>query len=129
MGKTRLIAVVAAVGIPLAADAAYRRWPSEPPSGCPFKPSQSIVGIAITGSNAPYTPADTWYPSLAADGNLCLPWTDGTVGDVGSSAVGPKATTGYASMVSRDPVHLQVINAGVRSGLTISPRSRRSGLE
>jgi hypothetical protein len=67
MGKTRLIAVVAAAGIPLAADAAYRMWPSEPPSGCPFKSSQSIVGIAIPGSNAHYTPADTWYPSWAAD--------------------------------------------------------------
>jgi hypothetical protein len=113
MRRTGLIAVVAAVGVALAADVAYRVWPSEPPSGCPFEPSQSIAGIAFTGRYAHYTHADTWYPSWAADGNLYSPWTDGTVGDVRSTSFGPKATTGYATIVSDDPLHLQVINAGV----------------
>lgn len=91
----------------------YRVWPSEAPSDCPFPQSTDITGIAFTGRHRRYTQADTWYPSWAANGNLYSPWTDGTVANVKSSSIGPKATTGYATILGDDPLHLQIVDVGV----------------
>src|SRR5512147_190601 len=68
--------------------AACKIWPSQPPPGCPFKPSDSLRGIGFTGRHAEYTGADTWYPSWASDGNLYSPWTDGNVNGLGSNSAG-----------------------------------------
>jgi hypothetical protein len=91
----------------------YRIWPSRPPEGCPFKPSESILGIGFTGRHAEYTGADTWYPSWAADGNLYSPWTDGNVNGLNSGSGGKDATTGHATILGDDPLKLKVVNQGV----------------
>ncbi len=111
-----LIAVMVGLGLAAGAETTYRVWPSQPPSDCPFKPSQSIVGIAFTGRHIRYANADTWYPSWASDGNLYSPWTDGSVGDVKSGSGGEKATTGHATIVGDDPLNLKIINVGVYPG-------------
>ena len=63
-------------------------WPSEPPTDCPFPPSETLKHLQFTGRHAEVADsgADTWYPSWAADGNLYSPWADGTVNGVSSSA-------------------------------------------
>jgi hypothetical protein len=91
-------------------------WPSEPPASCPFQKSTDITGIAFTGRHVRYANADTWYPSWAANGKMYSPWTDGKVGRVESSSAGPKATTGFATIVGDDPLHLQIIDAGIYPG-------------
>jgi len=91
-------------------------WPSEAPAGCPFQKSTDITGVAFTGRHVRYANADTWYPSWAADGKLYSPWTDGSVGKVSSGSGGKKATTGYATILGDDPMHLEIINAGVYPG-------------
>ncbi len=95
---------------------AYMVWPSEPPAGCPFQKSSDITGVAFTGRHIRYANADTWYPSWAANGNLYSPWTDGRVGSVTSSSGGKKATTGYATILGDDPLHLEIIDAGTYPG-------------
>lgn len=90
-----------------------RVWPSRPPEDCPFPKSETLVGIGFTGRHAEYTGADTWYPSWAADGNLYSPWTDGNVNGLGSSSAGENATTGHATLLGDDPLHLVVTNQGV----------------
>ena len=85
-------------------------WPSQPPSGCPFPPSESFTAVAFTGRQASYGGADTWYPSWAADGNLYSPWTDGHVNAHGSNSWGKNATTGFATILGDDPLHLKVVN-------------------
>ncbi len=95
------------------AKAPYRVWPSEPPPGCPFPKSASLVGVGFTGRHAEYTHADTWYPSWAADGNLYSPWTDGNVNGLGSSSAGAEASTGHATILGSDPLHLVVTNQGI----------------
>ncbi len=122
--KCSLLAVVALCSGLLAARAAerlvpapaktpYRVWPSESPPDCPFPKSGSLVGVGFTGRHAEYTYADTWYPSWAADGNLYSPWTDGIVNGLGSSSAGADATTGHATILGSDPLHLVVTNQGV----------------
>ncbi len=91
----------------------YRAWPSTPPSGCPFPASSTLVGVGFTGRHAEYTGADTWYPSWASDGNLYSPWTDGNVNGVTSSSAGENATTGHATILGDDPLHLVVTNQGL----------------
>ncbi len=91
----------------------YRVWPSTPPSGCPFPKSSTLVGIGFTGRHAEYTGADTWYPSWASDGNLYSPWTDGNVNGLSSGSGGENATTGQATILGDDPLHLVVTNQGV----------------
>lgn len=88
-------------------------WPSEPPPDCPFAKSETVTGIVFTGRHAEYTTADTWYPSWAADGNLYSPWTDGGVNGLGSQSGGTNATTGHATILGDDPLHLVVTNQGV----------------
>jgi hypothetical protein len=92
---------------------AYKIWPSQPPPECPFKASEMMVGLGFTGRHAEYTGADTWYPSWAADGNLYSPWTDGNVNGLGSSSGGEKATTGHATILGNDPLHLTVTNQAI----------------
>lgn len=87
--------------------------PSTPPADCPFKPSTDITGIRFTGRHAEYANADTWYPSWAADGKMYSPWTDGMVNGLGSNSWGKNATTGFATIVGDDPLHLTVIGQGV----------------
>jgi hypothetical protein len=94
----------------------YLVWPSQPPASCPFEKSSAVTGIAFTGRNAHYANADTWYPSWAANGNLYSPWTDGRVGTVHSSSIGKKATTGYATVLGDDPLHLEITDVGVYPG-------------
>src|SRR5208337_4281733 len=86
----------------------YYAWPSSPPAGCPFAKSDTLVGIVFTGRHAEYTGADTWYPSWAADGNLYSSWTDGNVNGLGSGSGGENATTGHATILGADPLHLVV---------------------
>ncbi|MGA2985514.1 MAG: hypothetical protein ABSG32_17010 [Terriglobia bacterium] len=95
---------------------AYRVWPSQPPSDCPFPKSTDITGVGFTGKHIRYGDADTWYPSWAANGNLYSPWTDGTVNNIKSSSFGAKATTGYATVIGDDPLHLKVTDVGVYPG-------------
>ena len=117
-----LIAAVQHARVHGAADQppAAKAWPSQPPADCPFSRSAAITGIVFTGRHAHYAAADTWYPSWAANGNLYSPWTDGTVNGVesSSSAVGnPKpATTGYATILGDDPLHLKIIDVGLYPG-------------
>ena len=94
----------------------YKAWSSEPPADCPFPKSSDITGIAFTGRHTRYSNADTWYPSWAENGNLYSPWTDGSVNNVTSSSGGPQATTGYATIIGDDPLHLQITDVGVYAG-------------
>lgn len=93
-----------------------RVWPSQPPADCPFPKSKDITTIAFTGRFAHYANADTWYPSWAEDNNLYSPWTDGTVNGVQSNSAGPKATTGFATILGDDPLRLEIVNVGVYPG-------------
>jgi hypothetical protein len=98
---------------------AYRVWLSQPPSDCPFPKSADITGIGFTGRHSGYASADTWYPSWAANGNLYSPWTDGDVNGVKSMSGliwGPKPTTGYATIIGDDPLHLKITEVGVYPG-------------
>ncbi len=88
-------------------------WNAEAPADCPFEKSEQFAGIVFTGRHRVYTTADTWYPSWAADGNLYSPWTDGRVGEMGSSS-GPKHwTTGHAKITGDDPLRLEVTALGL----------------
>ena len=91
-------------------------WPSKPPAGCPFQKSTDITGLAFTGRHVRYANADTWYPSWAANGRMYSPWTDGKVGSVSSNSIGKKATTGFATILGDDPLHLEIIDAGTYPG-------------
>jgi hypothetical protein len=85
-------------------------WSSEPPAGIPFAASSELTGIVFTGRFARYGNADTWFPTWASNGNLYSSWTDGKVNGVTSSSMGPKATTGYATILGDDPLHLTITN-------------------
>lgn len=113
LGSSLIAAGAAERFVPAPAQAPYRVWPSEPPRDCPFPKSETLVGVGFTGRHAEYTHADTWYPSWAADGNLYSPWTDGSVNGLGSSSAGAEATTGHATILGSDPLHLVVTNQGV----------------
>ncbi len=96
-------------------------WPSQPPASCPFPKSTDITGICFTGKHTQYDFGDTWYPSWASNGNLYSPWTDGSVNGVKSLSFVllpdyKQATTGYATLVGDDPMHLRAIDAGVIVG-------------
>ncbi len=98
--------------------AGLKVWPSQPPAGIPFALSTELTGIAFTGRHAQYGGADTWYPSWAANGNLYSPWADGRVNGVHSSSCTEKAygchapaTTGYATILGDDPMHLKIADA------------------
>ncbi len=91
-------------------------WPSQPPADCPFQKSSDITGVAFTGRHVRYANADTWYPSWAANGRMYSPWTDGSVGSISSGSGGKKATTGYATIVGDDPLHLEIIDAATYPG-------------
>jgi hypothetical protein len=88
-------------------------WPSQPPPDIPFPASKELTGIAFTGRYARYGNADTWYPTWASNGNLYSSWTDGEVNGISSSSSGAKATTGYATIVGDDPLHLTLTDVGV----------------
>ncbi len=103
-------------------------WPSEPPASCPFPKSTKITGVCFTGRYNHFSVGDTWYPSWASNGNLYSPWTDGSVNGIDSLSFskangirtdlppGLKATTGYATIVGEDPMHLKLVDAGVYPG-------------
>ena len=103
-----------------------RIWPSEPPADIPFPPSQDLTGIAFTGRYAHYGNADTWYPTWASNDNLYSPWTDGKVNGVSSGSMGLRATTGYATIVGNDPLHLTITDVGVYPA---SPCPTRAGIQ
>jgi hypothetical protein len=90
-------------------------WPSEPPPGIPFAPSTKLTGIVFTGRCVHYGHADTWFPTWASNGNLYSSWTDGTVNGISSSSLGSKATTGYATVLGDDPLHLTITNVGTNA--------------
>jgi len=92
---------------------APRLWPSNPPPGCPFPPSETLRGIVFTGRKASYTGADTWYPSWASDGAMYSSWTDGSVDGLRCSSAGPNAATGHARILGDDPLNLKIVDAGV----------------
>jgi hypothetical protein len=85
----------------------------KPPADCPFRLSDTIAGIRLTGRHAEYTQADTWYPSWASDGHMYSPWTDGTVNGLKSDSSGKDATTGSAKIVGDDPLRLEVVDQAV----------------
>lgn len=110
---------------PDAVTAAFEKrvWASEPPASCPFERSRTLRGIEFLGRAVRYANADTWYPSWAADGNLYSPWTDGTVHGVNSNSSGlgrkngpGEATTGHATILGDDPLHLRIVNIGLFPG-------------
>ncbi|MES2219552.1 MAG: hypothetical protein V4587_01125 [Acidobacteriota bacterium] len=88
---------------------------SEPPPGMPFTASKNFTGLEFTGAYATYGNADTWFPTWAANGNLYSSWTDGKVNGITSSSLGPHATTGYATILGDDPLHLTITNVGTYS--------------
>lgn len=94
-------------------------WPGSAPADCPYPASDSFSGLHFTGRHAEYTSADTWYFSWAADGNLYSPWTDGNVNGINSSSAGDNATTGHATILGDDPLHLTVTGEAV---IKSSPR-------
>jgi hypothetical protein len=94
----------------------YKVWPSQPPLDSPFPKSTDITGIGFTGRHSHYAQADTWYPSWAVNGNMHSPWTDGTVDNVKSMSFGAHPTTGFATIVGDDPLHLKITNVGVYPG-------------
>jgi len=100
------------VDVPVAT-AAGKTWSGQTPADCPFQKSDNITGISFTGRHAEYTGADTWYPSWASDGKMYSPWTDGTVNGLSSGSGGKDATTGYATIIGDDPLHLVVTNQAV----------------
>ena len=91
-------------------------WKSEPPADCPFPPSKSVTGIRFEGRYVRYSQADTWYQSWASDDNLYSPFTDGKVSDLQVSSYGPKAATGSAAILGRDPLALRITNPSVWPG-------------
>ena len=91
-------------------------WPSEPPGACPFPKSSSLTGIEFTGRWARYWNADTWYPSWGSDGVLYSPFTDGQVDGLKADSNGPKANTGFATIVGDDPLQLRIADKGVHPG-------------
>ena len=98
--------------IPAPEPVPYLVWPSTPTPGCPFPGSATLTGIGFTGRHAEYGGADTWYPSWAADDNLYSPWTDGSVNGLGASSAGANASTGHATILGHDPLHLVLTNQG-----------------
>lgn len=121
LSPRRLGRLALALAVPLSGAAAerlvdapppqpFRVWPSTPPANCPFPKSDTLAGVGFTGRHAEYTGADTWYPSWAADGNLYSPWTDGNVNGLGSGSGGENATTGSATILGDEPLHLVVTN-------------------
>lgn len=88
-------------------------WESAVPEDCPFERSLELTGLFFTARHAEYTSADTWYPSWASDNNMYSPWTDGTVKGLQSNSAGRNATTGYATIVGDDPLHLTITNQAV----------------
>jgi hypothetical protein len=115
----------AGVGLLLAAAAGEAgtngvAWPSQPPEGCPFPPSEEVSACVLTGRYATYTSADTWYPSWGRDGRLYSPFAD-TIGDgvegvQARSDRGAQAVVGHAAIVGDDPLQLRVVEAGVVPG-------------
>jgi len=103
----RIIPAPATVKLP------YRVWPSVAPEGCPFPSSALIAGLGFTGKHAEYADADTWYPSWASDGAMYSTFTDGRVNGLESVSFGQHARTGYAKVVGDDPMHLQIVDAGM----------------
>ncbi|RMG63466.1 MAG: DUF4185 domain-containing protein [Chloroflexi bacterium] len=109
------------------------RWPSTPPSDCPFPPSEQFDGLIFTGRHAEYTHADTWYPSWASDDNLYSPWTDGNfeyprtrpfheagavecsskLDNPANAGKGDKSGTGQAKIIGDDPLNLKLVNLGI----------------
>ena len=97
---------------------AYTVWPSEPPADCPFRQSTEITGVAFTGRHIQYVHPDTWFPSWASNGNLYSPWADGVVNGVRSNSGGTKLkpSTGHATILGIDPLHLEITDAGLYPG-------------
>jgi hypothetical protein len=87
-------------------------WPSGPPPGIPFAASKAFTGIAFIGRFVHYGNADTWFPTWASNGNLYSSWTDGKVNGITSFSLGPMATTGHATILGEDPLHLTITNVG-----------------
>jgi len=88
-------------------------WPSSSPTNCPFEASKEFAGLIFTGRHAEYAHADTWYPSWASNDKMYSPWTDGEVNGLGSNSGDAKATTGNATIIGDDPLHLQVVDQAV----------------
>eukprot|EP01062_Namystynia_karyoxenos_P082886 TRINITY_DN9424_c0_g1_i3.p1 TRINITY_DN9424_c0_g1~~TRINITY_DN9424_c0_g1_i3.p1 ORF type:complete len:473 (+),score=83.44 TRINITY_DN9424_c0_g1_i3:79-1419(+) len=121
-GDRLTLAGGARVAVPPAGN--WTRWPSAPPRGCPFPPSQHLQGYEyLSGANAQYGGADTWYPTWAADGRLYTPFTDGTVDGVragsGSGARQDyRSTTGHAVVDGADPFSLNLSAVGTTQSET-----------
>lgn len=92
---------------------APRIWPSRPPAGCPFAPSDAFNRFGFTGQHKEYQSADTWYPCWAADNKLYSPWTDGVVDGTESVSFKETATTGHAIIEGDDPFSLKVVEHGL----------------
>ena len=93
-------------------------WPSEPPSGCPFKPSADIAGVEFTGRHAEYGRADTWYLSWASDDKMYSPYMDGSVRDAAGRWISHK-NSGVAVVEGSNPLNLKVA--------AVNPATPKSG--
>lgn len=120
MDRLRFITAVVLLWAPLAVYGApppgrngFETWPGQAPGDCPFRPSEALAGIGFTPRHAEYAQADTWYPSWASDDKMYSPWTDGTVNGLSAGSGGKNATTGYATILGSDPLHLQIVRQGV----------------
>jgi len=102
--------------VPVAPERHEWKWPSAPPADCPFRPSDTIVGVQFTGRHAAYAQADTWYPSWGGDGRLYSPFTDGNVNGVKSWSGGDKAVVGHAIIEGDDPLALKIVEPGTIPG-------------
>ncbi len=105
-------------------------WPSRPPLGCPFAPSEAIRSLSFTGRSATYARVDTWYPSWADNDILYSPFTDGLFNpEAGDDAIRVSSDcrnawnqprgdgtsgTGQARILGDDPLHLTVENLGIQ---------------
>ena len=93
-------------------------WKAEIPADCPFKQSESLKGIRLSGYKSGFHVADTWYPSWAEDDRLYSPYTDGGCPRLDgswetSNSAGENATTGQAVIEGNDPMNLTVYSLGL----------------
>eukprot|EP00662_Eupelagonemidae_sp_cell21_P017837 gene17837-53482_t len=77
-------------------------WPSTPPPSSPLRRSASTVtarnnaGGAWPADGPCAIDADTWFPTVGADGVMWSSWTDGGVRGARALSQGANATTGWA---------------------------------
>ncbi len=133
MGHATIVVVAVFLVSSTAAADHWQTWPSSAPSSIPFTESVDILDFEYnSGVNANYGGADTWYPTLAKDGTLYTPFTDGCVTDMvtktqvcsSSGATGCTSTTGFATVTGDDPMNLTVTRVNTFTSCTLPYQGR-----